>query len=387
MRIALVSPGYPPAVGGVEQVVAQQARALAKTGHKVEVYAQERTAERIGVREDAGVVIHGFAVVGLRDYSVSPGLWQSIAAESGTFDVVHSHSYHALTGLTAALRAQAPTVFSPHYHGTGHSPLRVGLHRLYRPVGLVSFARAAAVVCVSDAEAKLVAAHFPAAQKKITVVPNAVAAEAIQAARPFPGEPPTVLCVSRLEGYKRIDRVIESFAALQITTMKGTKRPQLVVIGDGPDRPRLEEIATETGRSHSAVEPGTSPLVRFLGRIPEPDLYRWLRTCHLLCSFSEHEAFGLAPAEAVAAGAAVLLSDIPAHSELAKRCNAAAPGSIRLAAQSESDGNLAVRMADLLRAPRRASSAAHGLPDWDEVAEQLTEIYQRIPVQNGGAER
>lgn len=46
-------------------------------------------------------------------------------------------------------------------------------------------------------------------------------------------------------------------------------------------------------------------------------LHRWLRTARVLILLSAHEAFGMAPMEAAAAGCRVVLSDIAAHREIA----------------------------------------------------------------------
>jgi glycosyltransferase involved in cell wall biosynthesis len=373
VRIALVSPGYPPARGGIELVVAQQARALSRSGHQVEVFAQERREDAVGTSRDGEVVVHRFHASGPHNYPVAPGLWRALADRTSAFDVVHAHSYHTLTGLAAALRARAPLVFSPHYHGTGHSPLRAALHRVYKPVGRTAFARAGAVVCVSHVEAGLVTRHFPAAAVKTSVVPNAVDAASIRAAAPFVGEPPTVLWIGRMERYKRVERVLRAFA--QLHDMLGSDDPaQLVLVGGGPDRARLEALAAQSA---------AGARVRFLGRVEDAELHRWLRTCRVLCSMSEHEAFGLAPAEALAAGARAVLSDIPAHAELCAAVSASGcQPPVTLVGPHESDAALAARLRTALTAPPAPSP---GLPDWDDVAMRLAEIYGRIVPQRTGA--
>lgn len=65
-----------------------------------------------------------------------------------------------------------------------------------------------------------------------------------------------VLSVGRLEATKRVDLVIRSLAH--------TARPvRLVVVGEGPLRPRLEELAHEVG---------VSDRVLFAGRVPDAEL-------------------------------------------------------------------------------------------------------------------
>ncbi|WP_051967228.1 glycosyltransferase family 4 protein [Kitasatospora mediocidica] len=372
MRLALVSPGYPPTPGGVETVVAQTARALVRAGLAVEVLAQQRRPLRPELSWDEGVLVRRFTSNSAENYRLAPGLYRYLTRHAGDFDVVHGHSYHALTGVGAALALRlrgrtVPYVLTPHYHGTGHTTARALLHRAFVPAGRAAAGAARAVLCVSRPEAELFAADFPVAAGKVTVVPNAVDRSALRAATAFPGEPPTVLSVGRLERYKRVDRLIEAFARLGTGTDTGGA--QLVVIGSGPDRERLEAVAEHCG---------AAPRVRFLGRVSDQELRRWLRTAAVLGSLSEHEAYGLAPAEALAAGAWAMLSDIPAHADLP------APRAVRLVPASAGADAVARELAACL--DTAGPPGPEHIPDWDSVAAQLVDVYRtarRAP--SGGA--
>jgi glycosyltransferase involved in cell wall biosynthesis len=90
------------------------------------------------------------------------------------------------------------------------------------------------------------------------------------------------LVLSRLVAYKRIDLAVEACTRLG--------RP-LVVIGDGPDRARLERMA--------------GPTVKFLGRQPDAEVARYAARCRALL-FPGEEDFGLTPLEINAAGRPVI---------------------------------------------------------------------------------
>jgi glycosyltransferase involved in cell wall biosynthesis len=90
------------------------------------------------------------------------------------------------------------------------------------------------------------------------------------------------LCLCRLVPYKRVDLVVEAF--------NRTGLP-LVVIGDGPERSRLEAMAR--------------PNVRLLGRLPQAEVNSWLARCRAYV-YAGLEDFGIAPVEAMAAGAPVI---------------------------------------------------------------------------------
>ena len=90
------------------------------------------------------------------------------------------------------------------------------------------------------------------------------------------------LSLCRLVPNKRVDVVVEAF--------NRTRLP-LVVIGEGPERRRLEAMA--------------GPNVRFLGRCDDRQAAAWLERCRAYV-YAGLEDFGIAPVEAMAAGAPVI---------------------------------------------------------------------------------
>jgi glycosyltransferase involved in cell wall biosynthesis len=95
---------------------------------------------------------------------------------------------------------------------------------------------------------------------------------------PCSGHEDYYLVVSRLVSYKRIDLAVDACTALN---------RRLVIIGDGPDRPRLEARA------------GSS--VSFLGRLEDRDVEYFASRCSALL-FPGEEDFGMVPIEVAAAG-------------------------------------------------------------------------------------
>ena len=90
------------------------------------------------------------------------------------------------------------------------------------------------------------------------------------------------LSVCRLVPYKRVDLVIEACNRLNLP---------LVVVGDGPERKRLEALA--------------GPTVRLLGRRSAKEVSELMGTCRAYV-YAGLEDFGIAPVEAMAAGAPVI---------------------------------------------------------------------------------
>ncbi|MEB3308280.1 MAG: glycosyltransferase [Cyanobacteriota bacterium] len=88
--------------------------------------------------------------------------------------------------------------------------------------------------------------------------------------------------VCRLVPNKRVDLVVEAFNRIGLP---------LVVIGDGPERARLQAMA--------------HPNVRLLGHCRAAEMADWLATCRAFV-YAGVEDFGIAPVEAMAAGAPVI---------------------------------------------------------------------------------
>ncbi len=93
---------------------------------------------------------------------------------------------------------------------------------------------------------------------------------------------PYYLVVSRLLPYKRVDIVIEACNRLGLP---------LVVVGDGPDRARLDALA--------------GPTVTMRGRLQRSEVVEVMARCRALV-FPGEEDFGLTPLEAMASGRPVI---------------------------------------------------------------------------------
>ncbi|MEV6299020.1 glycosyltransferase family 4 protein [Actinoplanes sp. NPDC051861] len=375
MRIALVCNAYHPDIGGVETHVRRLCAGLTAAGDDVEVITQGATRS---VETVDGVLVRRFPLtVPAGNYRLSVPLWRWLRAHAAEYDVLHAHSYHALAALCAALGNRAPLVFTPHYHGTGHSRFRAALHPLYRPLGRTIMARAGAVVCVTAAERDLVLRHFPAVGERAVVIPNGT--------DPRPSTPAPrsavrrILCVGRLEQYKRVDRVIRAMA-------HAGPEHRLDVVGTGPAAGQLRQLAARLGLAGRVV---------FHGRLDDDAFAACLSQASAAVSASAHEAFGMAVADALAAGLPTVAAPIPAHREVARLAGA---GDEARPAASGDEARL--RFADpedevaLAEALREAAASGRTrpavLPTWTDVVGATREIYAAVagrPVSVGAVGR
>lgn len=302
LRVALVSPYDLTVPGGVQHHVAQLAAALREQGDDVVVIAPGT-----GEASDPGTRLVGRSTRVPFNDSVAPlGLWPATArATLATLrrespDVVHVHEpILPWVSLVATLRAPAPVV------GTFHAwSERDRAYRAIRPLARVVAHRLAARIAVSDAAARYHAGALGLPAGSFRVVPNGVDVARFAGAEPFDElvdpERPALLFVGRLEPRKGLEQLVRAFTILK-ATHPGLR---LRVVGDGRERDRCEQLLPARLRAD----------VAFLGRVEHADLPRFYVSSDLFVApASGGESFGIVLAEAMAAGCAVVASDIPGY--------------------------------------------------------------------------
>jgi glycosyltransferase involved in cell wall biosynthesis len=219
------------------------------------------------------------------------------------------------------------------------------------------------VVCTSSAQADLLCRAFPSSADRVRVVPPAVDARAIQAAKPFPTRESIVLVVGRLERSQRVDRAIAAMAAFG----PGSR---LVVVGDGPARRALQAYAADLRVSSRVV---------FAGTVADTALYRWLRTAQVVVSLGERHSSGMQVLEALAARAPVVASDIPAHREAAFR--AGDRGVVFVSPEGSP-----LEVADAISAATElevSPAAGDRIPSLDGVVDTTAALYEELTLASG----
>lgn len=225
-------------------------------------------------RPRAGAPPHPFHVEaesrGERVHPVAdPGRWPRAAAEGVSrlvaerrFDLLHAHDFKAnAVALRVAARHRMRTVATFHLHT--HGSTRLLLYELFDRWQLARFDTVIAVARALEGDPGL----SRVAPSRIAVVPNGIdpgrldaraardreAAESLLAGR---RDGPLVLAVARLARQKGIDLLLRATARL-LEEIPGLC---VAVAGDGPERLRLERLASELGVGRQ---------VRWLGARPE----------------------------------------------------------------------------------------------------------------------
>jgi glycosyltransferase involved in cell wall biosynthesis len=312
-----------PVEGGVARVVTDLVRAQVAEGLRA-VVACPPGGELADRAAEAGARVHHWPAG--RD--PGPRLAHELYTASRIVrrcrpDLVHAHS--AKAGLVArlAVRGRLPTVFQP--HAWSFDAVEGTAARLARTWERYGSRWATRTLCVSETERRAgeragigadwtvirngidlghYTSHDPGSSEAGPDNPDAgtesggpgtaSGRRGARAALPLltgtPDGAPLVLCVGRLCRQKGQDVLLRAWPAVRAAAPGA----RLVLVGDGPDRPRLTAAAPEGVLLAGAV----------------PDTRPWLLAADLVVLPSRWEGMALAPLEAMACGVPVVLTDV-----------------------------------------------------------------------------
>ncbi len=215
-------------------------------------------------------------------------LWQ----KAKNYDLLVLHAPFPLADLVFGLGFRPSIPLAVYWHADVVTHHRLG--RVIWPLMAKTLERAL-IIAVSNRRAvhreeilerfghKIVEIPFPVDVQKFT--PNAAERADIQ--RLQVEYPHLVIAVGRLVGYKGFDILIKA--------IKPIENAQLLIVGEGKERARLQSLISTSGLEHR---------VKLLGSVDERSLVSYLNAARVfvLPSVSEAETFGIVQIEAMAAG-------------------------------------------------------------------------------------
>jgi len=340
---------------GAEAVILNLSRTLNESGHSsvLGVFSNSTNPNvqlhEMAVRE--GIESHLIPCRGQVDRTVMASL-RELAARTGA-DIVHAHGYKADVYAYLALRKTETPVVS-----TCHNWLDDGLLvSLYGVVDRLVLRRFTRVVAASDeVRQRLLKAGVHG--DRIRQIRNGIDLRPFAGARSSTSAGAlTVGWVGRLSGEKGADVFLRA-AARVLAEVPGTR---FVVVGEGPDRDKLELLVDELRIRDS---------VSMLGR--RDDVSSMLASMDMMVSSSRQEALPMAILEGMASGlplVATAVGDVP---------TVVRDGSTGLLVPPENVELLAGAIVDLLRDPERRErlgTAARRLIEDEFSADRMTADY------------
>jgi glycosyltransferase involved in cell wall biosynthesis len=310
MRILFCNYEYPPLGGGGGVVMAALARQLARR-HEVTVITS-RAGGLHAEDRDGGVRVLRVPVFFRRELAVAnfpsmatylpTGFMRGLRFGKNDFDVINTHFVvptgplgHALGrwhGVPNVLSVHGGDLFDPSKGSSPHlhAPLRAAVRWMLRAADDVIGQSRDTVRHVSE---------LYGVRRRVGLIPLGIdrppAVNAVsRASLGLPDDAFVMITIGRLVARKATPQLIDMFAASRIPNA------HLVVVGDGPDAPAVEQ---------RAVELGVRNRLHMLGQVSDAEKYAALSVADAFVTASQHEGFGLVFLEAMAFGLPVLCYD------------------------------------------------------------------------------
>lgn len=215
------------------------------------------------------------------------------------YDLIHVHLFPAqLWTVMAAARWRhcVPLVT------TEHTAWKSRRRWWQKPVDQWMYQRYKRIACISDATAESLVQWCPGVADRVTLIPNGIPLGAFENASPadldgVPKNAVRLVFVARFYAPKDHATLLRALPAVPDA--------HLILVGDGPFRTRLEQMAQSLGIRNR---------VTFLGE--REDVAAVLKASDIYIHSTYSEGFGIAACEAMAAGLPVVASDVPGLAQL-----------------------------------------------------------------------
>ena len=363
MKIGLVTPYVYPLPGGVNDHVGHLYESLRVRGHDVRIltasHGLQRSSEGDVIRIGKGFSVPANGSVGT--LTVSPRYRSQIrdVLDREQFDLLHFHEPFVPFLTLMTLRESRSVNVATFHAFAGYAP---GYQIGGRMLGPVAASRLHGRIAVSAAARHFADRYLPGDYK---VIPNGVDlrlfAHAVPLARWQDGRP-NILFVGRLEPRKGLLHLLKAFRMVRRTGSDA----RLLVVGSGPlEREARRYVMT---RRLAGVE--------FLGRVSDQEKIQLYKTADVYVSpATGRESFGIVLLEAMAAGTAIVCSDIHGYKGVVKRDEQALlvpPGDHRLLAEA-----ILRLLADAELRERMRESGLVRVQEfgWDRIAARVESYY------------
>ncbi|MEM7262015.1 MAG: glycosyltransferase family 4 protein [Planctomycetota bacterium] len=292
-HVLLIAKDYPPSIGGAEMYNANMVRGLLEAGHTVTVATWTPSDSELPTTSGERLTVVRLSDVRLRGPRPASRIPPLLAEHRPDVAWVSPSSRHLTDVHDVLVGASIPTIATCHFFRSKHA--RRGWIGRRKARNRLHLDRVDAVVTVSAfLESQLQRIGVP--KERLSVVspgvdtqrfsPDRERRTAIRSTLGFP-DAPVLLTVARLVEGKGHERVLATLGALHA---RGCHAHYLIV-GDGPDRPKIE---------HRVQELRLADSVRFVGQVDDPRPYYDAADVVVMPSGNEewNEAFGMSFVEA-----------------------------------------------------------------------------------------
>jgi alpha-1,3-mannosyltransferase len=305
IKIFQACQNFYPVKGGIETLVLETSRELAKMGYEITVVTSNRTTEnskKLPAKEKiSGINIRRFNFKKISRYKTSLDALKFLL--SSDFDILHVHGIGFLSDIIPLVKSEGNKKIVLNTHGgIFHTKKMMFAKNIYFNT-MTRIAAKFTDKIVADSEHDKEIMERIADKKKISVIGHGVAWQRLSKIRRN-GNGKTLIHFGRVASNKKIDKILHVVKILK----KSIHDVKFFVVGaDWGELKKLKELTNKLGIKKNVI---------FTGEVSEKKLYQIMSKSDLFVLASEYEGFGISVIEAMAAGLPVVVNDIDAMKEL-----------------------------------------------------------------------
>ena len=289
--------------GGAEKIVVSLANGMADT-HAVAICCVKRVGV-LGAELDQRIQVFCLDKAEGNDFLLPLRLAALI--KKNNFDIVHTHNWGVfleggLAGTLAGVKLLLHTVHGPYtdYPSSWRSRIKLVLRHFLERLLSRRFYR---IVAVSDAIREYIEKTIRIEAERLLTIHNGIPATDLRLATRAQGTNVTFMTVGRLAVIKNHTMMLRAFGEIAKTNAQA----RLIIVGDGPERARLEDIIKENHLEDK---------ISLLGF--RADIDNLLRAADIFLLTSHYEGISIALLEAMRAGLPTIGTAVGGMSEIVR---------------------------------------------------------------------
>lgn len=369
MKVAIISKGKPTPkypLNGIFEF--DQAKALAQKGLEVAFIAIDfriwTDRRKYGLLQYECEGVHVFELsLPINMYRRALPILQRLVLISframlksfGTPDIIHAHFY-SIAAIASILRKKYGIPYIITEHSSKLNKEIEGISAIDKKLARKAYDSCDQIICVSEALRQNIKKNF---QHDSIVIPNIVDDQSFNYQGNDKSSSPFVyVSTGSLKPIKNFDKLIDAFSQVKDDA-------QLLIIGEGPERGKLESKISELQlESH----------VKLLGQLTRAEINKIYQEAHVFVLPSQSETFGVSYIEAMYTGLPVIATRCGGPEAFVNESNGIlvpVNGTTELTSAME---NIRKRYSNFN--PKQISESCFQLFSPSKVAEQIIEVYR-----------
>ena len=311
MRIGLFTDTYPPFINGVSTSVQMLKTALEKKGHTVYLVTVNDSSIKFDYNEEEHILKIAAIPIGLYDYRLSriyPVTMINLI-KSWNLDIIHSHTELGI-GIFARIFAKQfniplvhtyHTMYKDYTHYVTHGYFDKSSKKIVEYLTKFFCDTTAKELIVPTTKTYKLLKDSYKLEKNIHIIPTGIevdrffsenidkkAESSLKKSLNITKKDTVIIFVGRLAQEKNIEFLIKNHKKI----IRNKPNIKLMIVGDGPDREKLENYASELGIEDNVI---------FTGKVAWEDIPYYYHVSDIFATASTSETQGLTVVEAMAA--------------------------------------------------------------------------------------